>query len=222
MCKDRGGGTDYIGRCPRFGAAHANASLHSKEEREAGRLPSTAFYLRFRARDRDYQVYFSPHTPSSSSSLLPSCVTLLFHNSPFPPPAMCFFFLFVPRVYLVCTDRQAKLERSEAQARQLGEAAKEKDSQVKAAVRKADELQSQVRTILCSRRHRPCWCCLCYCRSLKLVLVHLQSCFFILWLFLSENARGFLPPCRSRIVYMCVQVISSSFPSGADPDTVPS
>ena len=43
--------------------------------------------------------------------------------------------------------RQAKLERSEAQTRLLEEAAKEQDSQVQAAVRKADELQSQVRTV---------------------------------------------------------------------------
>lgn len=43
--------------------------------------------------------------------------------------------------------RQAKLERTEAQTRLLEEAAKEHDSQVKAAVRKADELQSQVRKV---------------------------------------------------------------------------
>lgn len=39
---------------------------------------------------------------------------------------------------------QAKLERSEAQTRLLGEAAKEKDSEIMAAARKTGELESQV------------------------------------------------------------------------------
>lgn len=69
--------------------------------------------------------------------------TLLFRDS--PSLNRCAIPFFLP-LYLVYMYPQAKLERSEAQTRMLEEAAKEKDFQVKAAVRKADELRSQVRS----------------------------------------------------------------------------
>lgn len=48
---------------------------------------------------------------------------------------------------LACVSGQARLERSEAQARMLGEASEEKDKKVKAAARRTEELQSQVRAV---------------------------------------------------------------------------